>query len=486
MADRDELEELRRLDELERRAGASEASTGMVALQAVPKAVANIVNTPVALWNLAKAGASALHPEIAEYATPTPNYPMEAMKAVGLVTPAGEPQTPTQRLVDTAVQAGTSLLLAPAKAAMDVVRNVSVGLTSGTLAQVTKEATGSDLLKLAVGVTTPYALYKVSAPAASILTPTGKATLEEAQQVGYVVQPSVVTKSGFGMRRLESLGGKAAVQQDMALRNQTVTNQLAAKSIGLPENTPLSMSALESVRKQAGKVYEEIDQLRASPNMPWFPRFHDKNLLDQLNKARADTTAFFQEYARTGRVAARRMAERHESLANSIEADIEQIAKAAGKPELIDKLHAARMLIARTHNVEKALNIADGNVSATIIGRLFDQGKPLTGELRTIGRFAQAFPKFARDASAVPPPGISALEPVASGAFGLGGYAAAGGPGAAAGAALPLLREPARRLLSSGAVQSRLLREPIPAFVPAARSGLVGATLLDFKDVTEE
>ena len=149
-----------------------------------------------------------------------------------------------------------------------------------------------------------------------------------------------------------------------------------------------------------------------------------------------------------------------QAKAEQLDQAIDQAATQAGRPELIAQLREARTAIAKSYDIERALNVGDGNVSATVIGRLLDQGKPLSGELKVIGRFAQAFPSVTREAAMVPTPGVSALDPLASAAFGMGGYAAAGGPAGLLAAGLPLLRGPARSLTLSDLMQKRLIREP--------------------------
>lgn len=76
---------------------------------------------------------------------------------------------------------------------------------------------------------------------------------------------------------------------------------------------------------------------------------------------------------------------------------------------IIQDLRAARKQIAQTYEVQNALNLATGDVSAPYIGRSFDRGAPLTGELATIGKFQQAFPGIAREVSSAAGPGAESL-----------------------------------------------------------------------------
>ena len=441
-----------------------EPSTWEVAKNAVPKGIANLINAPVSIKNLAMQGVAALpftghFPSIKEAAEPTPNYPMQAAEQYGMVDPSKNPQTGVQRVVDTAVQAGVGAAAGPG----GVVRNLATGVTSGAVAQTTKEITGSDLLAIATGIMTPLAASALTRPSAAKLgTATGEQTLKEAQEAGYVVQPSTV-KPSFTTNRIESVAGKAAVAQDASIRNQATTNKLAAQSIGLADDTPLTMSTLQQVREKAAKPYEEIENLmqQSRQSMAWFPRYHEKNLLEQLKQARADANAHYRHYDRSADPATLKQAKAADAVADSIERDMEHIASSLGRPELVEQLKAARQLYARTYDVERALNLGDGNVSASIIGRMLDQGRPLSGELKIVGKFAQAFPRMSRDASMVPPPGVSGTDAASSAFLGTAGYGMAGPMGIAA-AGLPLLRAPARNLVLSQGYQSRLLPAPRP------------------------
>lgn len=448
-----------------------EPSTVDVAMNAIPKGIANLINAPAAIANLAVKGLSALpfaghFPGLQQAAGDlsaelSPNFPMQAAEQMGVVDPAKNPQTGIQRVVDTGIQAAVGAAAGPASGIGGVLKNAAVGATSGTVAQTTKELTGSDLLGLAAGIVTPMAIGKALQPkAVSSGSSVRDQTLKEAQQAGYVVQPSTVNPS-FKNNKLESVAGKAAVAQDASIRNQATTNKLAAQSIGLADDAPLTMSTIQQVRDKASKPYENVEALmqQSRQNMAWFPRYHEKDLVSQLKQARADANAYYRQYDRNADPATLKQAQSLQAKADSIDDDMQMIATSLGHPELIDQLNAARQLYARTFDVERALNLGDGNVSASIIGRMLDQGRPLSGELKTIGKFAQAFPRMARDAAGVPPPGVSGTDAASAAFLGTGGFAAAGPIGIAA-AGLPLLRTPARNLVLSQRFQGGLLPAP--------------------------
>ena len=459
-------------------------SMGEVALNAIPKGIANLLNTPEFIGHIMSKGLlyipGAEHiPGIKASAEKMSNTPMDLAMKAGLVNPLNEPQTPAQRIVDTAIQAAVGAAAMPVGGVVTALKGAAIGATSGAAAQTTKELTGSDLLAMAVGMITPFAISGIGKSAAANLgTSIRKDTLKEARSVGYVVEPSSVKPSAV-VGKLENVAGKAAVAQDATVRNQAVTNGLAAKSIGLPEDTPLSMPVLEEVRKRAAAPYEEVEALRASAtDLPWFSRYHSQNLMDELKQARSDTSALYRQYhtSQTPSVDMLKAAEASAKNVESIENDIEMIAKAAGKPELVKQLAASRQLFARTYDVEKALNVGSGNISAPIIGRMLDKDRPLSGELKIIGKFAQAFPRVAREADNVPPPSVSGVDAASSALLGVAGVGAAGPAGAIA-AGAPLLRGPARNIVLSNKVQNALTNEPAqptPLSTTIPRSAAIG------------
>jgi len=467
-------------------------SMGQVAMQAIPKGFANLLNTPITIANLLMLGLSNLpgagHLTGLQEAAQDPelkaNPPMDVARQTGLVDPAKDPQTGPQRIVDTAIQSAIGAAAVPAGGLAGVVKGAAVGATSGAAAQTTKEVTGSDLLAAVVGMATPMVIRSLTETGKKvILTKAGKETLKEAQAVGYLVEPSHVRQP---TSRVETVAGKAAIAQEATTRNQVVTNKLAAKALGLPDETPLSMPVIEAIRAKAAIPYQQVEQLRASQtNLPWFPRYHSTSLLEELKQAKADTTALYRQYDRSADPAILKAAKASAANAQSIEKDIEMIATAAGQPELVHQLKAARELYARTYDIERALNLGSGNVSAPILGRMLDKGQPLSGELKTIGKFAQAFPRVAREIESTPPAGVSGTDAAATAVLGIGGAAAAGSPAGAVAGGLPLLRGPARERVLSPRYQKGLLKEPAPPASPgvtAGRSAMVGKTVAEQED----
>ena len=290
------------------------------------------------------------------------------------------------------------------------------------------------------------------------------ATIKEAQSAGYVLPPTV-TGGGTASKAVESLGGKAAIGQEASIRNQQITNKIARAEAGLSENEPITEGTLRAAREKIAQPYRDIADL--SPKAA--------SDLEKLKSTRADAKAQWQFYNRSADPKALKAAEKLDDKAEALEKSIEAEAvkqtmgQSALAKGLVDRLKEARKALAKNYDVEKALNVGSGDVDAAAIGRMLDKRgeQAVTGGLGTIGRFAEAFPKFARERpSGDSGPGVSKLTPYAAAALGLGGYGASEhygmGPWGMAAAGLPLLSGPARSIALSKMMQGA------PTYSPGA------------------
>jgi len=82
--------------------------------------------------------------------------------------------------------------------------------------------------------------------------------LQEAQAEGFVVPASDAVPSSVARGAIEGLAGKPRINQDASFRNQQVTNNLAAKELGLPEGVEVTLASLDAVRREAGKAYNVL------------------------------------------------------------------------------------------------------------------------------------------------------------------------------------------------------------------------------------
>jgi len=337
-------------------------------------------------------------------------------------------------------------------------------------------------------------------------------TAREAADAGYVVTPSQVGKKSFA----ESLSGKFKTNQMAGLKNQNVTNRLARKAIGLDENTPLTPATLQNIRNeafergytpvtQAGKIKVDDEYLTAMSKITEtyegaaksFPGAAKKEVTDMVDSLLVDsfdagdaikmTRILRDDAAKAFRGGDNALGKALRKASDAIENQIERHLSGQGKQgaTALKQFADARKLIAKTHTVEEALEESTGNIDATKIASIFKKGKPLSGELKTIGKIGEAF----RETTRLPKTGdanpVTVLDMF--GSTGLGGLAAAGTANpmaAAAGLAWPAARIGARHLVTRGAATPPtygpgLTKEALELFLnnPYTKSALEGSAI---------
>jgi hypothetical protein len=234
-------------------------------------------------------------------------------------------------------------------------------------------------------------------------TPEVSAAINAARDVGYVIPPTQASPTLMN-RILEGTAGKLTTAQNASARNQEVTNKLAAKSLGLPEETPITVEVLDGIRKTAGEAYDALTSLPVKKgskadtlmNVPAVAKIDPAKMVYDLRVARADSNAYYKNYARTADPEALTKARNLKAEASRIEDALENYAKALGHNDLLPELRNARQLIAKTYTVESALNQTTGSVNAQKLASDLNKGKPLSAELKQVAEFSQRFPKAAR------------------------------------------------------------------------------------------
>ena len=163
------------------------------------------------------------------------------------------------------------------------------------------------------------------------------------------------------------------------------------------------------------------------------------------------------------------------ALANALENQIERNLTAQGQDgaQLLQGFRQARQLMARTHTVEDAIREGSGNVNAAMIARELQNGRPLTGELETVGRFANTYPRAAQPPQTVAGPAVHNLKSGLSALLAGGGGVALGPVGIAAGA-VPFVAPPlARSVLFSRPVQNALTPTYQPGLMTRALPAMI-------------
>lgn len=296
--------------------------------------------------------------------------------------------------------------------------------------------------------------------------------IAEARAAGYVLPPSEMGRGGL-TGALEGLSGKQQIGQHASAKNQKVTNTLARKALGLPDDAPLTLDTLDALRAEAGKAYADVAALGALPVTGKLPanvsvstsqnallagkqRAVDAGeLVRAWKQANHDATAYYRAYARDANPETLAKAKSAAAEAKQIDGFLLSSLDSLGRKDMAQALKAARVRIAKTYTVENALNGVTGDVSAQALAAALKKGKPLSSELKAAAKAGQAFPK-ATQALKDPPRMFSPWD-LAAGGVGVGSVnvplmaAVAGRPAVRA----SFLSKPMQDLFARQATQGR-------------------------------
>lgn len=328
-------------------------------------------------------------------------------------------------------------------------------------------------------------------------TPRQKVAASAAKE-GYVTPPSVRGQAGAA-GLAEGIGGKIKTGQQAIETNQLVTNKLAGRAVGLPDNVPVTIDVLQGIRSQAGQAYEAVrgvgqvftDTLfrrdlsaatsrfrSAARDFPELAKSEVIDIVDSLRVAEFDAGAGIDAIGllrNKADVAFRggdkALGNSYRAASDAIEGVIERHLARGDSPALVDSFRQSRQQIAETYSVQEALQgRITGEVSATQLAAQLKKGKPLSGDLRVIADFANTFPSVSRLFVGT----AQAFSPLDLGVAAVGGTGAATALtlGAGPAAVLPLALGAARPLLRRAALSRRL---PTETTRPSAGVTLGGA-----------
>jgi hypothetical protein len=303
---------------------------------------------------------------------------------------------------------------------------IASGGTSGAASSIAQEMGFGDTGQMVAGIfggLAPAAVPALATRTAASVPAQTKQIISESREAGYTLPPSQ-TNPSLTNKIIESLSGKIKTNQSAAQKNQEVTNNLSKKALGIPKDQPLTIDTLKGIRSAAGRAYDELESIgNVSPSKSYFDKLDE--IVDPYVKAASGfpeakpnpiiseigalkSTSFpasagvakireLRESADTAYASGNKaLGASYKKAAEAIEDALENQAVRLGNnlpSDLVKNFREARKIIAKTYSVQRALNDASGNVVATNLAAQLKRGSPLEGDLRTIAKTAQAFPK---------------------------------------------------------------------------------------------
>lgn len=328
-----------------------------------------------------------------------------------------------------AIVGGVTGAAQPSTSTGETLANIGLGSAGGAAGQFV-----ANKLPAAVNAWSQNAKQKAAEAAAA--NAQKFAAAQQGNKLGYVIPPADLNP-GMVSEAVSGLSGKIKTAQVASQRNQTVTDKLARRALGLADDAELSADVLNGIRRQASAAYDGVksvgtiqadkqffdalDQIAATQQGAGrsFPGLQNNGVVDLVASLKqqafeagdaVDATKVLREMAdaayRSGDKAKGKAAK---SAADALEEVLDRNLQAAGNPKALQEFRDARQLIAKTYTVQKALNTETGAVNAQVLAKELGKGKPLSGELKDVAKVATAFPK-ATQALKEAPKAISPLD----------------------------------------------------------------------------
>jgi len=264
-----------------------------------------------------------------------------------------------------------------------------------------------------------------------------------------------------------SMAGAENLTENLSKINEPRFTQLALQDMNLPPNTVLNAKAFEAALDQHSGPYNrikeipvlaaddavlaEIQSLRVDrppiggeASAKAVNKLVDEavakikagrsgaEVITDIRKLRRDANAVYNAQQKSGvpdpvKIA---RADANKKLADSLENLIEANVR---DPNMLAELRAARAAMAKVYDYERATNFATNRIDPTVLAKMVEEGKPLSGIAADIGKIVAVYPDIAQPGKTGKP--FWAPERLTrSTAAGTVGLAVAGLPGAIGGA----------------------------------------------------
>lgn len=275
-------------------------------------------------------------------------------------------------------------------------------------------------------------------------------TYDAAMREGYKLDPSLSNANLVNSAAVH-VAGQSALQRELSRKNQQVTNAIARRELGIDPDAPLDGITMEAKRIEMARPYKDMAAI--SPQA--------SKLVEEWKTFRSEARDAWNAYKRSGGDPEKRAAAvSFDKKAEAAEDGLDKIAKATNNEGLYGDMQKAKVELAKWHAVNSAINYANGDVDAAILGAMEDASRgKLSGGLSTIAQIALEMPHVIKTPSSL---GVAdgrntrlGVVMIASGA----GLQVAGPTGAVIGGTAALVGDkPIRSFLQSDVYQQSMAR----------------------------
>jgi len=327
------------------------------------------------------------------------------------------------------ISATPTALMQAAPKTVALAQNIGAGAGTAALSSAAAQQATTGTINPAQVINEAAVGGILTAPTATLgglSTPRTPAVLDRKQQIaqaaiaqGATLPPTQVNPSILNSI-LEGISGKQTTQQVASIKNQAVVNTQARKALGLADDVEITPQVLQDYRSVKGQAY---DALRANPNYyadkPFLNDINAKfaeiqkrglvksgdelNLLNELKQLRFDGDGLVEKIKvlrsdsdvnfRSDKPDQIRLAQVQKFAAKQLEELAERNLTKFNQPDVMSNFRQARQDIAKSYNIEKALNAATGDVSGAKLGQRAAAGKMVPSELQALADAAASYSK---------------------------------------------------------------------------------------------
>jgi len=227
-----------------------------------------------------------------------------------------------------------------------------------------------------------------------------------------------------------SMAGAENLTENLSKINEPRFTQLALQDMGLPPNTVLNAKAFEAALDQHSGPYNRIKEIPAlaaddavlseiqslrvdrppiggEASAKAVNKLVDEavakikagrsgsEVIADIRKLRRDANAVYNAQQKSGvpdpvKIA---RADANKKLADSLENLIEANVR---DPNMLAELRAARAAMAKVYDYERATNFATNRIDPTVLAKMVEEGKPLSGIAADIGKIVAVYPDIAQ------------------------------------------------------------------------------------------
>jgi hypothetical protein len=261
----------------------------------------------------------------------------------------------------------------PSTSTTETLLNTGLG---GAMAAVGQYVGG----KVSNAATNRLAARQAQAAEAQALNAARDRVLKDAMTAGYGVPPTATNPTAINTA-LESLSGKAATRQALMAKNALVTDSLVRGDLGITPTTPLTRSALDGVIRREGRVYAQVKAAGAIPT----DAIYRQRLANVLSVGNDIESA----YPGIGAKASAEIAD----LVKSLDVPSHSAEKAVGAFKFLNEQSKNNFTAARMGggSNSQALELARAQrVAADAMGELIDRHMNNTGQAALAQQWTQA------------------------------------------------------------------------------------------------